>query len=112
LGRDEPHFSNPPGSALQGIGRIELGASGADTLVAWLTTPKLASRPERSATGWSFASSDALTACGMLGSGAGRAFQPALPEGMMLVGAEAATREQAVAELAALLDAEDEEAGT
>jgi hypothetical protein len=34
------------------------------------------------------------------------------PEGMMLVGAEAATREQAVAELAALLDAEDEEAGT
>ncbi len=30
----------------------------------------------------------------------------------MLVGAEAATREQAVADLAALLDAEDEEATT
>jgi hypothetical protein len=29
------------------------------------------------------------------------------PEGMMLVGAEATTREQAVAELAVLLDAED-----
>jgi hypothetical protein len=34
------------------------------------------------------------------------------PEGMMLVGAEATTREQAVAELAALLDAEDEEGTT
>jgi hypothetical protein len=34
------------------------------------------------------------------------------PEGMMLVGAEATTREHAVAELAALLDAEDEEGTT
>jgi hypothetical protein len=33
------------------------------------------------------------------------------PEGMMLVGAEGPTREEAVAELAGLLDAQDEEGG-
>jgi hypothetical protein len=33
------------------------------------------------------------------------------PQGMMLVGAEGPTREQAMAELAALLDASDQEAG-
>ena len=47
-------------------------------------------------------------ACGMLGSGAGVGIPAGIgPEGTMLVGAEAATREQALAELAALLDAED-----
>ena len=39
-------------------------------------TLKLASRPERSATGWSFASSDAPMASGMLDSGAELARRP------------------------------------
>jgi hypothetical protein len=53
-------------------------ACSGDTLEGWSMTLKLASRPERSATGWSFASSDVPMACGMLDSGAEWVFQPAL----------------------------------